>query len=461
MNNNLTILIVDDEQYILEELSESLIDRNFEVLIADRPSKAFEILNEHKVDIVILDINLPEMDGIQVLQKIKQDFRELEVIMITAQSEINYVLSALREGAADFFLKPFSINDVLLSIKKTERYQKLNLKLNETIITNQILTKEFRANTKIVGNSQAIVQVFSLMNDVSKYPETNVLVTGESGTGKELVARGIHNLSSKHKEICYAVNCAAIPEHLFESELFGHEKGAFTGAASAKTGYFELTRKGTLILDEITEMPLNLQAKLLRVLEERTVARIGSHHQIKLDSRIIATSNRDIKKLIEEKKFREDLYHRLNSFQIEIPPLRERNGDIALLIDFMNKTICHKLKKHPIQIDKSVYELLCRYAFPGNVRELKNIMERALILSKSKLLTGKDFDFLNLDSSQNWVEILDLDLSSNERKLILLALERCNGNRLQAAKLLNITWQTLDRRIKKYGIVIENNLIIR
>jgi DNA-binding NtrC family response regulator len=461
MNNNLSILIVDDEQYILDELSESLTDRSFIVQTADRPSKAFNILKKDEIDIVILDINLPEMDGLQVLKKMKQDFSGIEVIMITAQSEINYVLTAMREGAADFFLKPFLITDVLLAIQKTERYKKLNQKLNQTILTNQALTKEIRENTKIVGNSQAIVQVFSLMNDVSKYPETNVLVTGESGTGKELVARGIHNLSSKQIEICFAVNCAAIPEHLFESELFGHEKGAFTGAVNSKIGCFELTRKGTLILDEITEMPLNLQAKLLRVLEERTVARIGSHHQIKLDSRIIATSNRNVMKLIEENKFREDLYHRLNTFQIEIPPLRDRTGDIALLIDFMNKTISYKLKKHPVQIDKSVYELLDNYSFPGNVRELKNILERALILCKMDILIENDFSFMNQNSPKNSSEFQDFDLQSNEKKVILLALERCSGNRLKAAKLLNITWQTLDRRLKKHKIVIESNSTIQ
>ncbi len=455
MKENLKILILDDEKYIRDELKESLTDNDFSVLLADRPSTAFDLLRINNIDIVVLDINLPEKDGIEVLKEIKENYSETEVIMITAQTNIDYAIKAIRYGAADFFLKPFSIADVLVAIKKTERFRQLNRHLSNVVLANKILSENIREDTKIIGNSQKIIEVLSLMSKIAKFPGSNILIRGESGTGKELVAHGIHNLSKNKNEICYAVNCAAIPGNLFESELFGHVKGAFTGAISNKIGCFELTQNGTLILDEITEIPMSLQAKLLRVLEERSFSKVGSHKMIKINSTVIATTNKDIKKMVRENKFREDLYHRLNSFYIEIPPLRERKEDIKLLINYFSKEITKKLKKKSKKIDKSVYDLLEHYYFPGNIRELKNILERVIIINNDEIIGKGDFDFLNINSNQsNGLE--NYDLSFNERKLIIKVLQKCSGNKLQAAKLLNISWQSLDRRLKKHNISIKH-----
>jgi len=453
----LKIMILDDEQRVREEIGEFLLENDFQVFKAELPSQAFKILEQNEIDITILDIKLPEMNGIQVLEKIKASYPEIEVIMISGHGDMNSVISAMRLGASDYFTKPFRLMDVHNSIERTKRFITLNLKLKEveqnlTLVSNELQDK---TGHTIITQSPKMKSIIELISKVAKTENTSVLITGESGTGKELVARGIHYLSSRKDKYFYDVNCSAVPENLFESEFFGHKKGSFTGATENKAGWFEVAGKGTLFLDEIGDMPLNLQSKFLRVLEERKIRRVGSHIDIPVDVRIIAATNQRLEKLIEEKLFRVDLFHRLNSFSIHIPPLRERTEDIPLLINHFATEFSKKMKKPIQEIDDNVLHELSNYNFPGNVRELKNMVERAVILNERGKLHLKHFPILaKVDDLPVFLErseiIFDLDLA--EKNLILKALEKCESNKAKAAKLLNITWQSLDRRMKKFGI---------
>lgn len=455
--HKLTILIVDDERRVRDEIGEFLINNNFVALKAGLPSEAFHVLKKHNIDIVILDIKLPEMDGLQVLKKIKEEYPEIEVIMISGHSDMNNVIQAMRLGASDFFTKPFRLMDVHSSIERTKRFIQLQNKLKEiehnySLVTNELQDK---VGHQLITNNPKMKAVIELMSKVAKTENTSVLITGESGTGKELVARGIHLLSSRKKNYFYDVNCSAVPEHLFESEFFGHVKGAYTGATSDKAGWFEVANKGTLFLDEIGDMPLHLQSKFLRVLEERKIRRVGSHTEIFVDVRIIAATNQNLENLIGENRFRADLYHRLNSFSIHIPPLRERKEDIPLLIEHFAKDFSRKMKKPILEIEKNVFTELMNYPFPGNVRELKNLVERAIILCEGRKLQIKHFPIIgsqNLPLPEQGEDNDIFDLELVEKNLIIKALERTGHNKSKAAELLNITWQSLDRRMKKYGI---------
>jgi transcriptional regulator with PAS, ATPase and Fis domain len=300
-------------------------------------------------------------------------------------------------------------------------------------------------------------KVISMMSKVANVENTTVLITGESGTGKELVARGIHYMSSRNKQYFHSVNCSAIPESLFESEFFGHKKGSFTGAVESKAGWFEIANKGTLFLDEIGDMPLSQQAKLLRILEERKVSRVGSHEKINVDVRVIAASNQELMKMSQDKSFRLDLYHRISSFIIDLPPLRERREDISLLLKYFIDFYASNLGKEIKKVDPAIEKELLKYPFPGNIRELRNLVERAIIISEKGTLMLDDFQIGKTEPTQESVlqapseDIWDLEVA--ERRLISRALERSNNNKSKAADLLNISWQSLDRRMKKFDIV--------
>ena len=453
----LKIMILDDEQRVREEIGEFLLENDFQVFKAELPSQAFEILQKNEIDITILDIKLPEMDGIQVLEKIKASYPEIEVIMISGHGDMNSVISAMRLGASDYFTKPFRLMDVHNSIERTKRFITLNSKLKEVEHNLSLISNELQDKTghSIITQSPKMKSIIELISKVAKTENTSVLITGESGTGKELVARGIHYLSSRKDKYFYDVNCSAVPENLFESEFFGHKKGSFTGAIENKAGWFEVASKGTLFLDEIGDMPLNLQTKFLRVLEERKIRRVGSHIDIPVDVRVIAATNQRLEELIEEKLFRVDLFHRLNSFSIHIPPLKERREDIPLLINHFATDFSKKMKKPIQEINENVLNELSNYNFPGNVRELKNMVERAVILSEKGKLLLKHFpilskaDDLPVFSDESEI-IFDLELA--EKNLIIKSLEKCENNKAKAAKLLKITWQSLDRRMKKFGI---------
>lgn len=469
MANKINILIVDDEPRVAEEIEEFLMTKNFKVFKAEKPSIAFKLLSLHLIQIVILDIKLPEMNGLLVLVKIKEEYPDTEVIMISGHGDMDTVIQAMRNGAADYFAKPFRLFDINNAIMRTQRFIELNIKLHNIQHDVDMLSEKLlnTIGTQLLGNSEEMKVLIQMMGKVACSENTSVLILGESGTGKELVAHGIHQLSSRSKNMFYSVNCSAIPESLFESEFFGHKKGSFTGALEDKTGWFEIADSGTLFLDEISDMPLMQQAKLLRVLEERRVSKVGSRDSKKVDVRVIAASNTNLENLAADNKFRFDLYHRLSVFIIHIPPLRERKEDIPLLFDHYLKQNNLQMKKNIMKVDDKVIKMLLNYDFPGNIRELKNITERAVILCEGKTilpehisLLGNNFPPANTNGSvesemiekavQDEYDNLDLEL--HEKKLIQKALERSGNNKSKAATLLNVTWQALDRRMKKYGM---------
>jgi DNA-binding NtrC family response regulator len=457
--SNLRILILDDEKLVRDELEEFLIDPNFSVFKAGSPSEAFDIMDKNDIHIAIIDINLPEMSGLEVLEKVKHDFPEIEVIMISGYSEMDSVIHAMRLGASDFFTKPFRLSDVESAIERTKKFVHLNKSLIEVKRNFSIISEEFQKamGYEIIGDSPQMRNLMNLIGKVAKTENTSVLITGESGTGKELVARAIHYLSSRKENYFYAVNCSAIPESLFESEFFGHTKGAFTGAANSKVGWFEAANKGTLFLDEIGDMQLNLQTKFLRVLEDRKIMKVGSNIEIPFDTRIIAATNQNIEGLYSEKGFRLDLYHRISSFIIHLEPLRNRKEDIPLLLDYFVKYFNRVMGKNITEIDGAVIRRLLSYEFPGNVRELKNMVERAVILCDLNQLSLSHFQLTHSkgeNRNNNYSRDESLDLELVEMDCIKKALERSNNNKSKAADLLNITWQSLDRRIKKYKIEV-------
>jgi len=454
---DLKILILDDEKSVRDELGEFLDKLKFSVWKSASPSHTFQLLKDHDIDIVILDIKLPEMEGTEVLRKIKEIFPDIEVIMISGHGEMDHVIDALRFGASDYFAKPFRLMDVQGAIERSRRYITLynkfkKLKKDYSEASQQLTEVN---NLPFIGKSPAVKHLLSLMAKVSKSPDTTVLITGESGTGKELIARGIHYLSDRRKKTFYAINSTAIPHELIESEFFGHIKGSFTGAISDKKGLFELAHNSTLFLDEIGDMQILLQSKLLRVLEERTFSRIGTHTEIETNVRIIAATNQDLKNLAKEKKFRMDLFHRLNSLEINIPPLRDRREDIPLLTDYFIQHFSVKMNKGIKSIEQRALKMLNEYDYPGNVRELKNMIERAIILCEGSKL-GKD------NFSDHWLEekviqkenqgITTFDLAAIEKHYINEALKQCNFNKSKAAEMLHITWQALHRKMEKYNI---------
>lgn len=456
----LKILVLDDEKVFREEIREFLESDGFSVLLSAKPSEAFTVLSENEIDILILDLRLPEMDGLEVLKKVKVQYPEIEVIMITGHGDMDAVIQAMRHGAVEFFPKPFRLLDMRAAIQRTKRFITLHSEFKEINQTYSLVSKELleSVGNEILGKTAAINQVVDLMSKVAKADNTSVLITGESGTGKELVARGIHYLSERKKSYFYAVNCSAVPESLFESEFFGHKKGSFTGANEDKAGWFEIAHGGTLFLDEVVEMLPAMQSKLLRVLEERKIRRIGSSVDIPVDVRIIAATNQDVSKLLETGRFRADLYYRLNSFEINIPPLRERKEDIPILLDYYVKLLSQRLGKKISSLDSNITRLMMSYNFPGNVRELRNMVERAIILSDGNKLSLKNFTGLTPSAdhvsptSTIGEEIFDLDLI--EKIVIMKALEKTGYKKAETAQLLNITRQSLDRRLEKYEINI-------
>ena len=451
---NLKILVLDDEKRITEELSEFLKRKKFIVFESNEVTTAFQILNNNQIDILILDIRLKDASGLDVLKDVKIRFPELEVIMMTGHGDMNTVIESMRLGAIDFLKKPFLSIDVKIAIERTGKFIKMQRELKQIEDRNSLISMELENNIErnLIGESEAIRKVLDITLNAAKYNEVNVLITGESGTGKEIIARIIHFASERKKKNFFPVNCSAIPETLMESEFFGHKKGSFTGALSDKKGFFELTDGGTLFLDEIADMPLNLQAKLLRVIEEKKVKRIGEDNEFSVDVRIVAATNHDVEKLIGEDKFRLDLYHRLNTLIIEIPPLRERPDDIEPLLKHFIGNFSQKIKINPPEIHKNLISELKKYDFPGNVRELKNLTERALILSKSSILDKDCFPLKWKNKITEIAEDADYNLERNEINLIKSALHKTNNNQTKAAELLGISRHSLIRRMNRFNL---------
>ncbi len=456
MNNKLSVLVLDDDMNIQLSL-ESYLETDFTVYLASTPSEAFDILEKENIDLLISDIQLPEMTGLDLLGEVKDQYPDVETIMISGYGDMDKAIEAMRKGAIDFFNKPIDPSQLKLSLERTRKFIEMEQELRKQ--KNIALLSETRDVDKsgvgILGEDEKIRELKETIHKVAQTPDTSVLITGESGTGKELVARGIHNLSSRSDQYFAAVNVSAVNRNLFESEFFGHRKGAFTGADDNQTGWFDIANKGTLFLDEIGEIPPEIQVKLLRTIEEKKYTPVGSQKEKDLDIRFISATNKDIEESLREGSLREDLFYRLARFIIHVPPLRERKEDIPLLADYFVKFFNKKLGKNIKKIPPEALDLLMSYDFPGNVRNLRNLLERAVILCEDNVLR-KDclphiFGENQKDISQKQSEEI-FDLEEIEKRTIIQALERVNYNKSRAAELLNIKWNALDRRMDKYGI---------
>lgn len=442
------ILVIDDEERMCWALERALSHEGYQVVTATRGLQGIDLAQETEPSMVILDLKMPDIDGIEVLKEIKKINPSIPVIMITAHGTIDNAIEAMKIGATDYITKPFKLEELKVHVKQALHLSNLE---NQVNFLSQELGKKYG---KIVGQSDAMKEVALLIRQVAKTGAT-VLITGESGTGKEVAAVEIHKASNRADKPFVAVNCAALPEQLLESELFGHEKGAFTGATSKKKGRFEIADKGTIFLDEIGEMPINMQAKLLRVLQERCFERVGGTETIHVDVRVIATTNIDLATAISNGTFREDLYYRLNVMRISMPPLRSRKEDIPLLVNhFLEKLDPSRSKK----ISSVAMKILTRYNWPGNIRELQNAIERALIVCQGTEIQPVHFPKELLNSlEETTTPVINLteggfSLEELEKHLIIKALEKHNYNQTKVAKYLGISRPTLLYRLKKYGI---------
>ncbi len=454
-----SVLLVDDEPNYLVVLSELLLDEGFEVFTASNGNEGLKIVEEVDLDLVITDMQMPGMDGFEFLDRIKQNTKDLPVIIITAFAEIDKAVEAMRLGAFSYLAKPFSNNELLINIQKAVQHYSL-------IRENSRLRDEIKGKigfSGMIGKNHKMLQVYELIEKVSP-THASVLITGESGTGKELVAKAIHRNSPRKLEPFIALNCAALSENLLESEIFGHEKGAFTGAVAMRKGRFELADNGTLFLDEIGEIPLALQAKLLRVLQEKTFERVGGGKTIEVDVRIISASNKDLKEEVAGGRFREDLFYRLNVIPVNLPALRERMDDMRLLAEFFVDKYRTELAKPSLRISKNGLRLLMTLPWEGNIRELENTIERAAILCASDTIEAEDVqpDTIYNEEKSQWSRDMDMrqlfpeDVGLNEvlyvieEKMLTQALIDTEYVQARAAEKLGITKSLLQYKMKKY-----------
>ena len=459
LNAQMKVLVIDDEINFTEEIEEFLLNQGYISFTANNAHKGRAILKNQNIDLLILDVRLKGISGLDILKEVKQNYPKLEVIIVSAHGDMDTVINALRDGAIDYLKKPFRHTDIQIAIQRTRKFLDLQRVIKNMEEKTSLISKNLQEKIKrdFIGESQQIKDILELAMTASKYRDTSVLITGESGTGKENIARIIHYESSRKDNIFCAVNSSAITDSLLESEFFGHKKGSFTGAIVDKKGFFEVSNQGTLFLDEIADMPINLQAKILRAIEEKTITRVGETEPIATDFRIIAATNHDIDQLIEEKKFRLDLLHRLNTIHIKIPPLRERTEDIEPLLKHFASEFARKLNKPTPKIEKETISFLKNYSFPGNVRELKNMVERALILCKNEYLSESDFMTNTSNKTDSQQAKINYNLEENELSLIRLALKERNYNQNKTAELLGITRDSLIRRLKKYGIQVSKS----
>lgn len=457
--DKIKILILDDEKQFTEELNGFFIGSEYESFEANSAVEGYKVLSERNIDLLILDIRLPGVNGLDILKEVKLKYPGMEVIIISAHGDMETVIKAMRFGAFDYLRKPFRFIDIQIAIERTQKYLQMHRRLKKMEEKNSLISKtlEEKIERQFIGVSSQILKVFDQALTAAEYPDANVLLTGESGTGKENIARIIHYSGTRKDHLFCAVNSSAITESLLESEFFGHKKGSFTGAINDKMGFFEVCDKGTLFLDEIADMPLNLQAKILRATEEKVITRVGDTNPIRTDFRIISATNHDIDKRVEEKKFRLDLLHRLNTLHIHIPALRERPQDIKPLLTHFIEMYATRFNKPKIEVSKEVYNSLFKYDFPGNVRELRNLVERAIILCKGNLLGVEDFPLKqqNISSRENGTD--NVNLKDNEIQMIQKALQSVRYNQRAAADILGITRDTLIRKMKKYKIFINKS----
>lgn len=468
------ILIAEDEPSLRTILKRMFQKKGYFVEIVQDGEMAISKIRQDSFDVALIDINMPIASGLEVLSTIKKENHPTSIIVMTAQDTMKNAVQAMKEGAFDYLTKPFELDELELIVDRALETKKL---FQEVKTLKQELKNSFDPQAKIMGQSKVIREIYKLIGKVSA-SDVPVLITGESGTGKELIAKSIHHSSERAHFPFIAVNCAAIPKDLLESELFGYRKGAFTGADESRIGFFEAAHKGTLFLDEIGDMPLSLQSKLLRVLQEKEISPIGSRETKPIDVRIISATNQDLSKLVAEKKFREDLYFRLNVVPIRIAPLRERKEDIQILAEYFIQKFQAELSIPPKNLNEEAITLLKNCSWPGNVRELENVMKRAMVLLNGFVIKGKDLEeILNQNSAilkpedlkelsleeivgnklarflEKFDELDEMDLYEKiiqmvEKPLLSLVLQKTRGNQIQAAKVLGINRNTLRKKIK-------------
>ncbi len=454
MSERATVLIVDDHRAVREELSFALDFDGWKTAEAADGPAGLERAQDPDVDVVLLDVKLPGMDGLEVLQQLKELRPELPVVMISGHGDLDTAVLAVRRGAYDFLQKPFESDRVLLSIRNALRTSRLQSE-------NQALRAAVEAEPQLLGSSEAIEAVRAMVRKVAP-TEVTVLVTGDNGTGKELVARQLHCQSQRSQGPFLAVNCAAIPEELAESELFGHERGAFTGAQHARAGAFELASGGTLFLDEIGDMPLAMQAKLLRALQEGVVQRLGGHATTEVDVRVLAATNQDLEQMVADKTFREDLYYRLHVVRVHLPPLRERPDDVAVLADHFLTTATRRNGLGPRRLDRTAYDWLRRQPWPGNVRQLKNVLEGTAVLADDATITADDLQATatppalgrSAEGQTDWFGFARLEdfRAATEKEFLRRKLIEFGGNIKRTAENIELQRSNLYKKLDRYGL---------
>jgi DNA-binding NtrC family response regulator len=449
MTSHERILVVDDEEQMRDLLAKVLERKGYEVSVCGDGAEALALLEREPADLVITDVRMPGLNGMEALRAIKELNHEIVVLIMTAFGSIDQAVQAVKEGAYDYINKPFKIDEILLTIEKA--LEERHLRHEVTTLRQELRTRYHFEN--LLGKSRAMQEVFGLIEQVAGSRST-VMVYGKSGTGKELVAKAVHYNSPRSAKAFVAVNCAAIPAELLESELFGHEKGAFTGAIATKVGKFELATGGTLFLDEIGHMRLDLQAKILRALQEREIERVGGTRTIKIDVRVLAATNRDLKKAIEDGSFREDLYYRLNVVPITLPDLKDRQEDIPLLANHFVQKFAPESNPAIREISKEAMAILMSHTWPGNVRELENVIERAVTLGRGPAVEPRDLP-PQLAGGTNPLEralAKEATLEDLEKDYIAMILRRTKGHQIRAASILGIDRRTLYRKIRRFGL---------
>ncbi len=466
-----TVLVIDDEGDIHYSFQRNFSTVGWNLLFASSGEEGLKVIAKQSPSVVVMDVRMAGMDGLETLKQIRQSYAHLPVIIMTAHGTTQTAIEAMKYGAFDYLIKPFDVERMQQVINQA---LKASHDMREKVSYQPLLQSE-EYDEGIIGKTEAMQKVYKLIGQVSG-SDVPVMITGETGTGKELVARAIVQHSLRTNQPFLAINCAAIPENLLESELFGHEKGAFTGATERRIGKFEQCDKGTLFLDEIGEMPMATQAKLLRVLQEGELVRLGSNQTIQVNVRFIAATNQELEKSVAAKTFREDLYYRLNVVRIHLPPLRERTEDIPLLVEYFLKRLSKRKGSPPPSITRDVLDAIAAHRWPGNVRELQNIIERAFVVCKANTITSKDLfqdaapsdkppaPSLAAPSEHPLDDALDMLFEEArrdpklkllpwcERMLITRALSKTHGNQVQAANMLGITRATLRKRVEKFGI---------
>ncbi len=472
------ILVADDEDSIRWVLSKSFSKQDYQVDLASTGTDALELSRKNSYDLAIIDIKMPGMSGLELLGKLQQESPRTLVVVMTAESSMKNAVDAMKGGAYDYITKPFDLDALDAIILKAQKASSIS---DEVSRLKDELKDHYQLDRTIIGQSQPMQMVYKVLGKIAP-SDVTVLISGESGTGKELIARAIHFNSPRLGKPFIALNCAAIPRELLESELFGHERGAFTGATERRSGKFEQANGGTLFLDEIGDMPLELQAKLLRVLQEKEITRTGGSNALRVDVRIVAATNQDLKEQVRLKLFREDLFYRLNVVPLELPPLRDRRADIPALVEHFLNQAREEHRTQATEITPEAMEKLCNHPWAGNIRELGNAIQRAALLSPNVLLGIEDFPDLNgqagtdrNDTSleglvatklQNSLAQMDFQAMDNlyemvlhqmERPLINIVLERTRGNQVRTAEILGINRNTLRKKIQRLGISVKRN----